>query len=107
MAYQKIWSAVKSIPRGKVATYGQVAAIAGFPKQARMAGYALFNCPSGSPIPWFRVINAQGRVSLPPRSTAARKQRAMLKKEGVTFIGGRVNLARYRWQPQSPSPLLD
>ena len=106
-AYAAIYTAVKKIPRGKVATYGQIAALAGYAKQPRLAGYALAHTPATEKIAWQRVLNAQGKISLPPRSVAYRKQRALLEQEGVVFTGGRVNLTRYRWQPFNESPLLD
>lgn len=106
-AYEKIWAVVGKIPRGKVATYGQIAALAGFAKQPRLAGYALHHTPPKRKIAWQRVINAQGRISFPPRSAAYRKQRALLEKDGVVFISGRVDLERYRWRPLNESPLLD
>jgi len=105
--YARIWAAVRRIPKGKVATYGQVAAAAGLAKQPRLAGYALHNLPRGSSVPWHRVINAQGRVSFPPRSAPYREQRRRLEAEGVVFLGGRVNLARYGWARGGESPLLD
>ena len=107
VAYKKIWAMVEKIPQGKVATYGQMAAMAGYSKQPRMAGYALYNLPPKTKIPWQRVINAQGRISFPKGSAAYRRQRAKLKREGIVFIGGRVDLTRFRWQPLSESPLLD
>ena len=105
--YARIWAAVRRIPKGKVATYGQVAAAAGFAKQPRMAGYALHHLPRGSGVPWHRVINAQGRISFPPRSAPWREQRRRLEAEGVAFLGGRVDLARYGWQRTRDAPLLD
>lgn len=106
-AYAAIWAVVKKIPRGKVATYGQIAALAGYPKQPRLGGYAMANCPSDAKLAWHRVINAQGKISFPPRSAAYRKQKSLLAKEGVVLVGGRVDLVRYRWQAHSDSPLLD
>jgi methylated-DNA-protein-cysteine methyltransferase-like protein len=106
-SYRKIRDVVRRIPRGKVASYGQVAAAAGFRKQPRLAGYALHNLPRGSSVPWHRVINAQGRISFPPRSGPWREQRRRLEAEGVVFIAGRVNLARFGWQRGGDSPLLD
>lgn len=106
-AYTAIWAAIAKIPRGKVATYGQIAALAGYPKQPRLAGYALAHCPRDTELCWQRVINAQGKISFPSGSAAYRRQAALLKKEGVALIGGRVDLARYRWQPFNESPLLD
>lgn len=106
-SYRRIWDAVARIPRGHVATYGQIAALAGQPRQARLAGYALHQTPDGLDIPWHRVINAQGRISFPPRSQAWREQRRRLEAEGVVFLRGRVDLARYRWRARDESPLLD
>jgi methylated-DNA-protein-cysteine methyltransferase related protein len=104
-SYRRIWAIVKRIPRGKVATYGQVAALAGLPKQARLAGYALHNTPPRTTLPWHRVLNAQGRISLP--QPQAREQRRRLEAEGVVFLGGRVDLARHRWQAGNAAPVLD
>jgi len=78
-----------------VATYGQIAALAGYVGHARLAGYAMHRCPPG--LPWHRVINAKGEISLPADSTAAMIQRRKLQAEGVVFIGRRINLERYRW----------
>jgi methylated-DNA-protein-cysteine methyltransferase-like protein len=105
--YERIYAVVRQIPRGKVATYGQVASVAGFPKQPRLAGYALHSMPSDKKFPWHRVINAQGRISLPPNSAAYREQKKRLEAEGVTFIRGKVNLAFYRWRTRSEAPVLD
>ena len=106
-SYQRIWDAVRRVPRGRVATYGQIAYEAGYPKQARLAGYALFNTPPGVKLPWHRVINAQGRISFPPRSEHYKKQKTLLEREGVVFLRGRVNLERFLWRPRSEAPLLD
>ena len=105
--YERIWDVVRAIPRGRVATYGQVAAAAGFAKQPRFTGYALHGLPRGSRVPWHRVINAQGRLSFPPRSGPYREQKRRLEAEGVVFLGGRVDLARFGWQRHDASPLLD
>ena len=91
---------VRRIPRGRVATYGQVAELAGMPRQPRVVGYALHSLPNGTPVPWHRVINAQGRVSARAGQPAGSlEQRMLLEGEGVTFDArGRVSLARYRWR---------
>lgn len=102
----RIYSVVASIPRGRVATYGQVAALAGAPRHARQVGYALYDLPSGASLPWHRVINARGEVS--PRSEPGWEafQRRLLEAEGVEFRQGRVDLAHYRWEPSGrPDPL--
>lgn len=104
---RKIYQAVARIPRGRVASYGQVAAAAGFARGARLAGWSLHHTPPELKIPWHRVINAQGRISFPPRSEPYRRQREKLEAEGVVFLRGRVNLARYGWKRSSDLPLLD
>lgn len=105
--YERIWAAVKRIPRGKVATYGQIAALAGMPRHARQAGYALAATPASVKIPWHRVINAQGRISLRLKhwdSGSDDMQCILLESEGIEFdASGRVDLTRFRWQPK-PSP---
>lgn len=87
------------IPAGKVATYGQVAALAGLPRGARLVGNTLGKLPAGSKLPWYRVLNSQGRLSFPPRSAAFRRQREALRAEGVVLIKGRLKLRDYRWEP--------
>ncbi len=96
--YPRIWAVVRRIPRGRVATYGQIAALAGFPSQPRLAGYALHALPEQSAVPWHRVINARGRISLPPTDGLRDLQRAMLEAEGVVFRGGRIDLGRHGWK---------
>ncbi len=98
--WERIWAVVRRIPRGKVATYGQVAALAGLGGNARQAGYALHALPDGSAVPWHRVLNARGAISLPPMAGADVTQRMRLEKEGVRFDArGRVDLRVYRWEP--------
>jgi methylated-DNA-protein-cysteine methyltransferase-like protein len=98
-----IYAAVRHIPRGKVATYGQVALWAGLPGHARLAGYALYNLPEGqlTSVPWQRVVNAQGRISYSEaRGGHDHLQRELLEKEGIEFSpAGRIDLARFGWQP--------
>lgn len=97
--YQAIYSTVRRIPRGRVASYGQVAAEAGLPNAARQVGYALHALPFGSTVPWHRVVNAQGAISL--RNHHALTQHMLLRREGVRFDSkGRVELARFRWAPR-------
>lgn len=98
-AYEKIWQTISRIPSGRVATYGQIARLAGLGKRARMVGYALHQTPSHYDIPWHRVINAQGRISFPPDSEQYRRQRDKLIAENIPFIGERIDLERYRWRP--------
>jgi methylated-DNA-protein-cysteine methyltransferase related protein len=105
--WQAFYAVVRRIPEGRVATYGQVAALAGFPGHARQVGYALHALPEASPVPWQRVVNARGEVS--PRSTDEAWggfQRHLLEEEGIAFDAhGRLDLARYRWEPADlPTP---
>jgi methylated-DNA-protein-cysteine methyltransferase-like protein len=99
-SYRKIYAIVAKIPRGRVATYGQVAVLAGLPGRARLVGYALNALAEGSGVPWHRVINARGEVS--ERSDggpAGHVQRLRLERERVRFDAvGRVALARFRWR---------
>ena len=94
---ERIWHVVSQIPEGRVATYGQVAELAGLPRSARKVGRTMSRLPHGSRLPWHRVINAAGRVS--PRGGGEHRQREILEAEGVVFIKGRVDLSRYGWSP--------
>jgi methylated-DNA-protein-cysteine methyltransferase-like protein len=94
-----IYLVIHSIPFGKVATYGQVASLASLPGKARMVGKILSRLPPNSTIPWHRVINAAGIISLPDGSEAYRLQKERLLLEGVIFNGTKVNLKNFKWQP--------
>ena len=99
--HARIHAVVRRIPRGRVATYGQVAQRAGLGAQARLVGYALAALPDESPVPWHRVVNAQGRVSARSEPGADALQRVRLESEGIRFDAhGRLDLARYRWRPR-------
>ena len=96
--YQRIFAVVDSIPRGKVLTYGRVASEAGLKGHARQVGYALKNLPPKSELPWHRVLNAAGKISLGADSGRVQKRR--LESEGVRFEkSGRISLQRYLWHP--------
>ncbi|MEM7410573.1 MAG: MGMT family protein [Myxococcota bacterium] len=101
--YPKIYAVVKRIPRGRVATYGQVAELAGLGRAARQVGYALHALRSDpARLPWHRVINAQGRVSVRSEPGGDSIQRQLLEREGIEFDAqGRVPLDRVRWRPRS------
>jgi methylated-DNA-protein-cysteine methyltransferase related protein len=99
--YEKIYAVVRRIPRGRVATYGQVAKLAGLPGRARQVGYAMYSLPKGTRVPWQRVINAAGRVSRRRIPGAELTQRVMLEQEGVRFgPGGRISFAQFGWTPE-------
>ena len=102
----RVWAAVQQIPPGKVTTYGQIAKLVGAPAGMafesyralgpRWVGGALAACPAG--VPWQRVINAQGKISMPGK--AGSEQRALLEAEGVQFDArGRIDLKRFGWPP--------
>lgn len=96
----RIWQVIMQIPPGKVSTYGDVARMAGLPRAARRVGHALRGLPADTRIPWHRVINSHGRLSLPAGSNSYYSQRERLESEGVVFSGpGKLSLRRYRWQP--------
>jgi methylated-DNA-protein-cysteine methyltransferase-like protein len=98
-SYERIYSVVRRIPRGRVATYGQVARLARLPGRARQVGYAMHALPSGTRVPWHRVVNAEGRVSRRRVPGAELTQRMLLEREGVGFgPGGRIPLARFGWK---------
>jgi methylated-DNA-protein-cysteine methyltransferase-like protein len=101
--YQQIWQTVQAIPVGKVACYGQVADLAGLPGRARMVGKALGFVPKdgykGQPVPWYRVINSQGKISFPLGSENFQRQRDLLQDEQVVVIGVRIKLKTFQWQP--------
>lgn len=100
--HARILAVVRRIPRGRVATYGQVAMLAGYPRQPRLAGYALRH--AGDSLPWHRVVNARGEISARADSESARVQRARLFEEGIRFdAAGRLDLTRYAWRPR-PGP---
>lgn len=94
----RIYAVVNRIPKGRVATYGQVARLAGLGGHARQVGYALHALPSGSRVPWHRVINARGQISLRSEQHAEYLQKTLLEREGIQFEGERIALDRYRWE---------
>ena len=97
--HSRIHDVVSRIPRGRVATYGQVARIAGIPGQARLVGYALHALPPNTSVPWHRVVNAKGALSTPPGHDA--RQRHLLEREGIRFdVRERVDLASVQWRPR-------
>ena len=101
-SYPKIYAVVSRIPKGCVATYGQVAVLAGLPRQARLVGYAMHALPADSDVPWHRVVNAAGRISIRSDGMGHDELQAqLLAREGVRFVDGAIPLARFLWQPRS------
>jgi len=92
--FPQIYDIVRQVPRGKVTTYGDIAQLIGPGADARVVGYAMANCPDD--VPWQRVINSQGKISL--KGDAAQKQRLRLEAEGIAFDArGKIDLKRFRW----------
>ncbi|NJK40278.1 MAG: MGMT family protein [Acaryochloridaceae cyanobacterium SU_2_1] len=99
--YEQIYALVREIPRGKVATYGQIASLLGREGHARQVGYALYRVDTHTDIPWHRVLNAKGMISeSPQRQGSDDLQRLLLEQEQVIFNHkGQINLHQYRWHP--------
>lgn len=98
--YARIYAVAKRVPRGRVATYGQIAALAGLPRHARLVGHAL-KLPPADGVPWHRIVNAHGRIS--PRANALGHedlQEQLLEREGVRLIEGAISLERFQWRPK-------
>jgi methylated-DNA-protein-cysteine methyltransferase related protein len=102
MNHKAVYSMVSRIPEGRIATYGQVAALIGFPKHARQVGYALAALENNSRVPWHRVINAKGKISPRGLDGCDDYQRLLLEEEGVIF-GDKdcISLKQFQWQPDS------
>lgn len=96
--FQQIYEIVEMIPRGKVATYGQIAALLGNPRLSRVVGYALHVNPDPENIPCYRVVNKQGEVSRAFAFGGANRQRELLEREGIEFIGERVDMEKHLWR---------
>jgi methylated-DNA-protein-cysteine methyltransferase related protein len=94
---EAIYLALAQIPKGKVITYGNLAKLAGMPNGARLVGRLMCELPEGSRLPWHRVINAQGKLSLPEDSDSYREQIKRLKKEGVVINNGKIKLSIYAY----------
>ncbi|RKG35068.1 methyltransferase [Acinetobacter guerrae] len=96
--YSQILEVIALIPYGKVATYGQIAQLAGLPKHARLVGYVLKHLDPQSEIPWYRVINSQGKMSTTRLNLRGENiQQVKLCEEGIVVIDGKVKLKEYQW----------
>jgi methylated-DNA-protein-cysteine methyltransferase-like protein len=96
---RQLYAWMAQIPRGRVVTYGQLAKLIGLPNGARWVGRQMGRLPHDSGLPWFRVINAQGRSSIPVDASGWNRQLRLLQREGVEVVGGRISLRRFRWDP--------
>lgn len=97
---ERIWQVVALIPEGKVASYGQIAALAGMPRHARLVGRTLRELPAGSRLPWHRVVNARLKISQRRGSSGHALQRQRLEAEGIEFVGERIPRA-FRWEARA------
>lgn len=107
--YERIWAWVRRIPKGRVATYGQIATLAGLDGHARQVGYALHRLPERSDVPWHRVVNAKGEISPRSAGDSHELQAHLLRSEGVELdLRGRIDLQRFGWTRratrESPKP---
>ncbi|OTG81036.1 MGMT family protein [Acinetobacter sp. ANC 4648] len=95
---RQILEVISRIPYGKVASYGQIAKMAGLPKHARLVGYVLKKLESDVDIPWYRVINAQGKISLNKLNAQGENiQQIKLAAEGIYLLNGKVNIKQFGW----------
>jgi methylated-DNA-protein-cysteine methyltransferase-like protein len=95
-----IWRVIAAIPTGRVASYGQIAALAGLPRGARQVARALRHAPAELGLPWHRVIAVNGRIAIPASSLGYRTQIRRLRAEGIVVAAGRVDMRVYRWVPR-------
>lgn len=100
---QRVIDLISRIPEGKVVTYGILASYAGNRSGARQVARILHSSSEKYDLPWHRVINREGKISLPP-GRGFERQKALLEEEGVVFINGRVDLERYLWHPETSTP---
>jgi methylated-DNA-protein-cysteine methyltransferase-like protein len=94
-SHARVYAAIAAIPRGRVASYGAIAARAGLPGRARLVGKLLGQTPPDMTLPWHRVLRASGQVALPPGSRGFREQCRLLRAEGIEVKDGRVPLSRF------------
>ncbi|MDQ7051321.1 MAG: methylated-DNA--[protein]-cysteine S-methyltransferase [Enterobacterales bacterium] len=103
---KRIWQTVAVIPKGKVASYGQIADLAGLPGRARLVGKALGMTPKEMKLPWYRVLRSSGQLAFTKASPSAEKQKKLLQAEGVVVLNNRVKLTQHAWQPSLDEILL-
>lgn len=99
LQYAKIWRTVQLIPLGKVASYGQIADLAGIPGRARLVGKSLGFVPKDMEVPWHRVLRSNGQIAFPRGSEESQKQTGLLQQEDVAVFNNRVKLSIFQWQP--------
>jgi methylated-DNA-protein-cysteine methyltransferase-like protein len=105
LARLQLYQVIAAIPVGKVATYGQLAALAGQTGAARWVGHCLRNLPNDSKLPWQRVLGAGGKLAFPENSESYWRQRHLLEEEGVVFRNHKVKMTTYQWDGCSEDAL--
>ncbi len=95
----RLYTVIEGIPVGKVATYGQIASLAGLPGAARLVGQILSGLPAETSLPWHRVINAAGKISMPEDSDSFNEQKKRLTTENIILTGSQISLKQYLWKP--------
>jgi len=98
-SFRRVWNVVEAIPEGNVASYGQVAKLAGLNGGARRVGGALAKAPDRGSLPWHRILKADGKIALPVGSAGRKEQVRRLEDEGVVVVKGRVDMKKFQWQP--------
>lgn len=98
-SYQQIFDTIDKIPKGKVASYGQIADLAGLPGRARLVGKSLAHVPQGRKINWHRVLRSNGKIAFPEGSEQACLQTGLLQEEGVVVLNNGVKMRQFQWQP--------
>jgi methylated-DNA-protein-cysteine methyltransferase-like protein len=98
-SYEKIWVTIDQIPNGKVASYGQIADLAGLPGRARLVGKSLGFVPQERNVAWYKVLRSSGQIAFPKGSVQALLQTGLLQEDGVMVLNNRVKLADFQWQP--------
>ena len=96
---QRIWQTVALIPAGKVASYGQIADLAGLPGRARLVGKALGQAPDNMQLPWYRVLRSNGQLAFPAGSEQAKQQTGLLQEDNIVVFNNLVKLKEFKWQP--------
>lgn len=97
---QRIWQVVLEVPKGKVASYGQIADLAGLPGRARLVGKVLGYAPNELAIPWHRILRSNGQLAFSAGSNEAERQKGLLQEEGVVVLNNRVKMKQFGWQPE-------
>lgn len=96
---EEVWQWIAAVPPGKVASYGQIASLAGFPRHARHVGAILRDLPKGTRLPWHRILRSTGELAFAPGSESWTRQQRLLAAEGIALEQGRVQMALHQWQP--------